>query len=564
MQFYKKTVFDLFDGSRKQFIIPVYQRAYAWEEKEWATFLNDLLEQLEGQNNYFYGNILLEADKNIPQKFEVIDGQQRITTLSIFIRALLNVLKEKKAPEIDFEEREKTYIKYGETPKLRPVEYDDLFYKEVIVNNNEKEEGKSSSQKRMLAAKKYFEKKLNGLTVETLCSLFEKLENTQLTTIELKGKKDAALMFELQNNRGKDLTNMEKLKSYFMYQMYVCNDEGEEDTEESINYIAQTFEEIYRTVNNIEGLSEDSILIYHNNAYTKKGYAYRTLEDLKEEYKEVKSEEEVSSDNKAKTIWIKDYISELKTTFDNIEKFEKSKDRYAKKLTSIGMPAYGWAFIIRGYKYLENNQTKLSELFQILEKVVFRAKLINSRANIQERLNDIMRNFEGDLISLNSDIKDKLNSAGYWSDTAMKSVLDSGNMYNNQVLNYLLWEYEEGIQNKGYNIHKISLQREQIEHISPQKTDRERLATGYSPYNDDFEENFLNCLGNLMLISGSHNASIGNRPFKEKINSYKSNPLLNQQAEIKDFCTKEEKWGRDEITTRKKKIRDFCEKRWKF
>lgn len=96
MQFYKKTVFDLFDGSRKQFVIPVYQRAYAWEKEQWTTFLNDLLEQLEGQNNYFYGNILLEADKNISQKFEVIDGQQRITTLSIFIRALLNVLKEKK------------------------------------------------------------------------------------------------------------------------------------------------------------------------------------------------------------------------------------------------------------------------------------------------------------------------------------------------------------------------------------------------------------------------------------------------------------------------------------
>ena len=564
MQFYKKTVFDLFDGSRKQFVIPVYQRAYAWEKEQWATFLNDLLEQLEGQNNYFYGNILLEGDKNIPQKFEVIDGQQRITTLSIFIRALLNVLKDKEAPEIDFKEREKTYIKYGETPKLRPVEYDDLFYKEIIVNNNEKEEGKSPSQKRMLEAKKYFEKELNKLSIEKLCSLFEKLESTQLTTIELKGKKDAALMFELQNNRGKDLTNMEKLKSYFMYQMYVCNDEGEKDTEESINYIAQIFEEIYRTVNNIESLNEDSILIYHNNAYTKKGYAYRTLDDLKEQYKEVKSEEEGISDNRAKTVWIKDYVSELKTTFDNIEKFEKTEHKYAQKLTSIGMPAYAWAFIIRGYKYIGNNQIKLSELFQILEKVIFRAKLINSRANIQERLNDIMRNFEGDLISLNNDIKNKLNNAGYWSDTAMKSVLDSGNMYNNQVLNYLLWEYEEDIQNKGYNIHKISLEREQIEHISPQKPDKGRLATGYSPYNDDFEENFLNCLGNLMLISGSHNASIGNKPFKEKINSYKSNPLLNQQAEIKDFCKQEEKWGKDEITTRKKKILDFCEKRWKF
>ena len=563
MQFYKKTVFDLFDGSRKQFVIPVYQRAYAWEKDQWATFLNDLLEQLEGQSNYFYGNILLEADKNNSQKFEIIDGQQRITTLSIFIRALLNVLKDKKVPEIDFEEREKTYIKYGEIPKLRPVEYDELFYKEIIVNNSDKEEGKSPSQKRMLKAKKYFEKELSDLTVEKLCSLFEKLENTQLTTIELSGKKDAALMFELQNNRGKDLTNMEKLKSYFMYQMYVCNDGGEENTEESINSIAQTFEEIYRTVNNIRGLNEDSILIYHNNAYTKKGYAYRTLDDLKEEYKGVKYEG--NENNKEKTVWIRNYISELKATFDNIEKFEKSEDKYAEKLVSIGMPAYAWAFIIRGYKYLGNDQTKLSKLFQIIEKIIFRAKLINSRANIQERLNDIMRNFKGDLISLNDDIKNKLNWAGYWSDTVMKSVLDSGNMYNSQVLKYLLWEYEAGIQNKGYNIHKISLENEQIEHISPQRPDKGRLATGYTtPYNDDFEENFLNCLGNLMLISGSHNASIGNKPFKEKLKSYKENPLLNQQAEIKDFCLQEEKWGRNQIESRKNKIVDFCEKRWKF
>lgn len=560
MDFQKGTIYQLFNEPPKKFIIPVYQRAYSWEEKQWETFLNDLLEQLEGQNNYFYGNILLEkidiSNSQKIEKFEIIDGQQRITTLSIFMRAFLNILKEKKT-NLDLEEYEKVYIKCGDVPKLKPVEYDDFFYTEVIINNKNGTNIKSPSQKRMFDAKRYFEKKLQEIDKEKLHSLLKKLEDTQLTIIELEGKKDAALMFELQNNRGKDLTNMEKLKSYFMYQMYVV---GEGETEENIKYIAQTFEEIYRSINNIEGLNEDSILIYHNNAYTDKGYNYRTLEDLKSEYKNKSEKNEIS-----KTEWIKNYISNLKTTFDNIEKFEKSKDQYVKKLTSIGIPAYGWAFIIRGYKYLENNQTELSELFQILEKVIFRAKLINSRANIQERLNDIMRNFKGDLLSLNDDIKNKLNNAGYWSDAAMKSVLDSGNMYNNQVLNYLLWEYEEYIQNKGYNINKISLEREQIEHISPRKPDKECLATGYdSPYNDDFEENFLNCLGNLMLISGSHNASIGNNPFKEKINSYKNNPLLNQQAEIKDFCTQEEKWGKDEITTRKKKILDFCEKRWKF
>ena len=128
MDFYKKDVFSLFDGSRTQFTIPVYQRAYAWEEPQWSTFLNDLLEHLEGKNNYFYGNILLEASKDSNGGFEIIDGQQRITTLSIFIRSLINVLSRRKEERIDLEEKEKVFIKYGGKPKLRPVEYDELCY----------------------------------------------------------------------------------------------------------------------------------------------------------------------------------------------------------------------------------------------------------------------------------------------------------------------------------------------------------------------------------------------------------------------------------------------------
>lgn len=66
-----------------------------------------------------------------------------------------------------------------------------------------------------------------------------------------------------------------------------------------------------------------------------------------------------------------------------------------------------------------------------------------------------------------------------------------------------------------------------------------------------------------MLISKSHNASIGNKPFKHKLKSYNENPLLNQQAEIQTFC-KEEKWTKKEIEEWHKKILDFCIKRWGF
>jgi len=68
--------------------------------------------------------------------------------------------------------------------------------------------------------------------------------------------------------------------------------------------------------------------------------------------------------------------------------------------------------------------------------------------------------------------------------------------------------------------------------------------TGYevdnnNQYTEEFISSKLNCIGNLMLISGSHNASIGNKPFKEKLSSYIKNPLLNQQAEIKTFASNE-------------------------
>jgi len=168
------------------------------------------------------------------------------------------------------------------------------------------------------------------------------------------------------------------------------------------------------------------------------------------------------------------------------------------------------------------------------------------------------------LTALGKDIRKKLNEAGYWSDDMMKTYLDS-NMYGNKVLNYLLWEYEDHIQNRGYRIDNVSLENEQIEHISPQTPEEgEEFATGYeTPYDEEFEKNYLNRLGNLMLISGSHNASIGNKPFKDKLASYNKNPLLNQQAEIKDFCS-QEKWGKEQIQKRHYKILDFCLERWQL
>lgn len=560
MDFYRKTTLGLFDSSQKSFEIPVYQRAYSWEKDQWQTFLNDLLEQIEGENNYFYGNILLETVKK-DVKYEIIDGQQRLTTLTIFIRSILNVLKkrEKELEDFDFQTKENIFLKNGGNIKLRPVEYDRACFDSLIIDNQKKFETNTPSQVRIKEAKTFFVTELEKLKTDILLRVLTKIETTDLTIIELEGKKDSALMFELENNRGKDLTNMEKIKSYFMYQMYVYSDP--EETESNIENVSNIFKLIYLIINDFKRLNEDSVLIYHNNAYIK-GYNYRTLEDVKEVFK--KSEDKID--------WIKKYISELHTSFSNMKKFESSDNFYAKKLSKINAPAFIYPFVIRGYKYFGDDSKKLNTLFNILEVLTFRARLINSRANIQERLNSILLNFKGDLINLKQEIKSKLNESWYWSDTNTKNYLNGG-MYGNKVLNYLLWEYENSIQNKGYSIKNFSLENEQIEHISPQTpTDGEPIATGYDlnedrEYSEDFVSKHLNSLGNLMLISGSHNASIGNKAFKAKLDSYKANPLLNQQAEIKDFATSENEavfWKTESIEKRHKKIVDFAIQKWSF
>ena len=562
MDFNKKTISGFFDSSQKSYEIPVYQRAYSWEEINWKIFLEDIIEQLNGNNHYFYGNILLEKIKK-DKNYEIIDGQQRLTTLTIFIRVLLNILNQRKDDEIlrdfDFITKERIYIKDGGNIKLRPVEYDRACFDAIIVDNKNKFEINTPSQKKILEAKEFFTKKLSEFTTDKILKIFEKIEDTELTTIELEDKKNAALMFELQNNRGKDLTNMEKLKSYFMYQMYVYSHEGETDT--NIENISNIFKDIYKLINDIQQLDEDSILIYHNQAYIK-GYPYRTLEDLKDEFKKAIN----------KIDWIKEYISELHTTFSNIKKFEHFNSEYKNYLENLGISAFIYPFIIKGFKYFGDDSFKLNELFKILEIVLFRAKLINSRANIQERLNKILVAFNGDIDILREDIKNKLNEALYWGDDNTKNNLDDTNMYNFGVVNYILWRYENFLQNKGYNIQNFSIENEQIEHISPQQPDNGVIENGYDidenkKYDEEFESEYLNCIGNLMLISGSHNASIGNKPFSEKLESYNKNPLLNQQAEIKNFSKIENGlavWKKESINERHQKIVKFGVETWSF
>lgn len=560
MNFKDTTIKGLFDNSI-QYSIPVYQRAYSWDEDNWSVFLSDLLEQRGRDNEYSYGNLLLETIER-ETSYEVIDGQQRLTTIIIFMRALYNVLKERGEEKDVLDEIKEFFFVRKSNYRLRTVDNDRACFDTIVIADSNYTPS-SESQENIINAKDFFKKGLSKCSLDELRQIYAIVIKSKINRIELEGKKEASLMFELQNNRGRNLTNMEKLKSFFMYQMYVNS--SAEETVGNVECISNHFKEIYSSVYDIKGMSEDNILIYHCNAYLRVAFGYKNLDDIKKEL----------SEQEDKIEWMKAFTRELAQTFTNLKTLQiKCKCTFYKKLQRIrkkeGFAYFVYPFIIKGYKYIGDDDSKLDILFRILEIAAFRYHLVSSRADIGSRLSELIRNFRGNLFDLREDFEDKFNGEYHWSYDRMKDML-SGYMYENDVLHYLLWEYEESIQPKGYKIGSVIIEKEQIEHISPQTpTDGKPLEAGYevngqNQYTEDFVKNYLNCVGNLMLISGSHNASIGNEKFVEKLNSYNQTPLLKQQSEIGTFLTNGKiEWMHEQIEKRKDKILKFAFKRWDF
>lgn len=564
MDFHKTTVSALFDKKDIQYTVPVYQRAYSWEENQLSTFFEDLAEQVDGNSQYFLGNILLET-KEDEKKFDVIDGQQRLTTLVIFFRCMADELKTRQEngedlSKIGFDHEEccDTYLMHKANKKFRPVSYDQAFFDNYIIEDKD-DDPITQSQSRIRFAKDYFCRKLSGLSTDLLMNIYTKLSNTTVFKIAIDGKKEAALMFELQNNRGQDLTNMEKLKSYFMYQMYAYSNPNEADS--NIEYITNLYNKIYTTFTQFKkfSMTEDTVLIFHCQAWYK-NFAYRNIDEIKALLRNEKVQDKIN--------WIKDFVYTLSRSFDSIRDFFNCNDINAVKLKAMNPGNYIYPFIVKGYHYLANNNIELSRLFRILTVIDYRDKLVNTRANLESRLNSVLSNFNGNIDDLKKNIKDKFSSEYYWSEEHVKSVLHGGYMYPNRALVCILNEYENSLQNKGYRIIKI-VETPSIEHISPQKPDDEKLEKGYEvdingEYTEEFTVSFLNSVGNLLYISTSHNSAIKNTAFASKLDSYNKNPLFSQQAEIKNFVdpANPNVWDSKCIERRRNKIISFCLKNW--
>ena len=106
---------DFFNG--RFFEIPKYQRGYAWEVSNIRDLFDDIKESIESSSNHYIGTIVLSKAEDDEEKFYIVDGQQRMTTISLIINSLISKLSEK-----DRFFYERFYLKEDDRYRMLPIE----------------------------------------------------------------------------------------------------------------------------------------------------------------------------------------------------------------------------------------------------------------------------------------------------------------------------------------------------------------------------------------------------------------------------------------------------------
>jgi Protein of unknown function DUF262/Protein of unknown function (DUF1524) len=223
----------------KSYVVPAFQRNYAWKEENWEDLWEDLLviEQNEsaadGERDHYMGALVLELVGG--KQFRVIDGQQRLATLSIFILAVINYLRTISATDPQNSERAdlitSQYIGAKDpatlriVPKLRLNDSDNPFFQNHLVQARPPASPRTltDSERLLWACYEFFQKKVkekfnNQVNGEAIAQFVGSVVTERLIfiSVRVQDQLSAYTVFETLNARGVELTETDLLKNYLL------------------------------------------------------------------------------------------------------------------------------------------------------------------------------------------------------------------------------------------------------------------------------------------------------------------------------------------------------------
>ena len=529
--------------------VPFFQRPYVWDEENWEKLFEDLA---DNRNYHFLGSIIFKQ-QNVStggtKEVLLIDGQQRLATICILLKAIYDNLEDDKKKNL-YSTLE-PYIYYKKNPtdskleeKIKLSKNDREDYKEIILNGNISD---STKESKLIRCYNYFHKKLkddiNEGGADSLDKLIEKIFSPiykLFVIIDLEADDNEQEIFDTINSTGVRLSSADIIKNALFQKVLELNVSETELTDLYKKYWEDIFqsdkekEDEWLKEKNTGRVKRDNIeILFHSYAVIKKFFDPENdnLSDLSSIYKkklhEFKTIAEIEKFlmelTKYADIFYNNLISEI-----DLLKFDDQIHRTLHIINTLGLSTFYplILFILQDTKLAKDREKYL----QALEKYVIRRAIANKTT---KNYNKEIKNFIKDINSLISASNDDTD------DTEISGGLQ--NISNNKANLILFWIELYRRKDPKYDIKELKYTYT-LEHILPTKW--EEYWSDVNVYGENGNEitngeekksvrnQFLKSIGNMTLLTSNLNSSLRNNNFERKINGFDGKKGIKDYADL--------------------------------
>ena len=549
----KGNIFEILNGN-KQFLIPVYQRYYSWDIEQCRRLWNDIVDmQKRNKAGHFVGSIVNIAEQAMPtgvQKYMIIDGQQRMTTLTLLLLALRDyAIQHPEDTTINYRRIDNMLLKNeyevgGERYKLLLTETD----RDILIRLVESKPIPDGTKSRLIDNYKFFSGKIADRDLQP-AEIYESIGKLQIVNITLdRTMDDAQAIFESLNSTGKELSESDLIRNYVLM--------GLEPSEQTYVYehlwrpMEQLF--VYETQDSVMDSFFRHYLTMKLTRIPKQGRVY-------EEFKLYHLNCEFGTIREL----CQDLLNYAKFYTDIV--FKRSNNAELKRLyediVDLRMEV-SYPFLLKVHNDCAEGtitEDNLKEILRLCISYVLRRSICDIPTNSMNKTFATLRN------SIRPD--DYMNSVKAFfvlqdtykefpdNDKFMAAFM-SRDIYTMRARNYILSRLE----NFG-NKAPIIIENYTIEHIMPQNTSlspewQHDLGVNWK----EIQKTYIHTIGNLTLTA--YNSEMSDRPFMDKMNmpgGFKESALR-----LNAYLVKLTEWNEDHITERAQQLAAKAVQIWPY
>ena len=528
----------------KQFVVPIYQRPYSWRLSECKKLLEDIIKvgsnpkskgHFIGPVLYFQEDVHLISD--VPRLL-IIDGQQRITTVSLLIIALSEFIKSNTTILTDT-----TQSKLRNYYLLNAEESGDLKYKLFHIKKDRdiffqliKNSPTVDSNSKLIDNYNFFTGYINETNINQIYNGMMKLFIIE-SAIE-KDDDDPQMIFESLNSTGLDLSQSDLIRNFILMRL-------------DIETQSDLYKEYWLPMEESFGTHYDSNFdTFMRFFLTAKNPRFSKVDKVYENFKLYKDNDgsplDVMSIIKEINLYSKFYTNMV---FD--KEMDKDLKRCFKSFTELKMDVC-YPFLLQVYNdYYGGILSKIDfiKIIETIESYIFRRSICSiSAQGLNNLFADMYKHIVKDsyLESLQAYLLSLDNTRRFPRDKEFDKEFTSKNVYNFRLCKYLLmrlenWNRKELVKFEDY----------QIEHILPQNPNLSEEWVNMLGSNwDEVQMKYLHTIGNLTLTS--YNSELSDRPFLEKKTiegGYDYSPI-----KLNSYLKKVDVWNEENIVVRSEEL----------